>query len=329
MKIGIIGSGMRAFMVLDAINDIEGISCAAIWSRKQDKINTIELEEKYHVRTIHTEIDEFLKDKTFDVVYVAVINHLHYQFAKQALEYGKHVICEKPFTTTVAEAEELVKIAKNKHKLIFESVMLRYSDNYDAVKENIHNLGNMKLIQFNFSQYSRRFDSYKSGIVLPVFDPKYSGGCLYDLTVYCVHFINGIFGYPKEIAYYANKGFNGIDTSGSLILDYGNFKAVCNVAKDSTSPSFCILQGDEGYMKIDSKPGNVKNVAMILRNGESKLLDKTGVSENPLVDVFLKIRKMKHENDYENCYKMIDASVEVMRILENARKYAKITFGVD
>lgn len=330
MKIGIVGSGLRTIMILDTIKDIEGVDCTAIWYREQDIEGALELKHKYNICNTYEDINQFLNDESFDVVYIALINHLHYEYVKLALSNNRHVICEKPFTSTLSESNELVQIAKEKHLFLFESVMLRYSDNYELIRENITQLGDMKMIQFNFSQYSRRYDKYKDGIVLPSFDPKYSGGSLYDLTVYCVHFIVGIFGSPKNVAYYANKGFNGIDTSGSLILDYDSFKAICNVAKDSASPSFCILQGDKGFIEVKSKPGNVQNVNLtLLKNNVTELLDAATASDNPLLDVFLKIRSIINENDYDKCYSMIESSKKVMDILEQARKFAQIEFGAD
>ena len=52
--------------------------------------------------------DELLNDEDIDVMYIATPNHLHYQMCKQALERGKHVICEKPFTSNVNELDELI-----------------------------------------------------------------------------------------------------------------------------------------------------------------------------------------------------------------------------
>jgi predicted dehydrogenase len=62
-------------------------------------------------------IDEVLADPAIDVVHVCVPNNLHYPIAKKALEAGKHVVCEKPLAMTSAEAEDLVRIAREKMRL--------------------------------------------------------------------------------------------------------------------------------------------------------------------------------------------------------------------
>ena len=71
------------------------------------------------------------------------------------------------------------------------------------------------MVQCNYSRISSRYRQYEQGIVLPAFDPACSGGCLYDINLYNLHFVTGLFGRPEEVDYYANLGFNGVDTSGT------------------------------------------------------------------------------------------------------------------
>ena len=110
---------------------------------------------------------------------------------------------------------------------MFESILPWYSDNYDAIRENLAKVGDIRMIQVNFSQYSRRYQSYKEGKVLPVFDPQLDGGALYDLGVYSVHWVMGLVGIPQRTVYFPNIGYSGVDTSGTLVMDYGTFQAVC------------------------------------------------------------------------------------------------------
>ena len=68
-----------------------------------------------------------------------------------------------------------------------------------------------------------------------------AGGALYDLGIYNIHFVTGIFGKPKKVRYFANIT-KGVDTSGTLVLDYGDFKAVCINAKDCKSESYGMVE---------------------------------------------------------------------------------------
>ena len=124
----------------------------------------------------------------------------------------------------------------------------------------------VKLVQCNYSQYSSRYPDYLKGVVLPAFDPAFSGGSLFDINIYNVHFVCGLFGKPASVEYFANKGFNGIDTSGVLVMNYPEFIAVCVGAKDSQSPSHATVQGINGYIKLTSAPNTSRSVELCINN---------------------------------------------------------------
>lgn len=91
-------------------------------------------------------------------MYVALPNHLHYTFAKKAVENKKHVIVEKPFASTYGQAEELVRIAGQNQVVVFEAISNQYMPNYQKTRELVKELGDIKIVQLNYSQYSRRYD---------------------------------------------------------------------------------------------------------------------------------------------------------------------------
>ena len=66
--------------------------------------------------------------------------------------------------------------------------------NYQNIQTVLSRIGEIKLIQCNYSQYSSRYDAYLRQEVLPAFDPEQYGGALYDINVYNVHFVQGVFG---------------------------------------------------------------------------------------------------------------------------------------
>ena len=112
MKIGTIGSGRIVHNILDAVAVTEGMCCEAVYSRNFETGK--ELADKYGVKKVYTKLADLMEDKEVDFIYVASPNSLHYEQAKMALEYGKNVICEKPFTATRETAAELVRMAKVK-----------------------------------------------------------------------------------------------------------------------------------------------------------------------------------------------------------------------
>ncbi|MCR5794824.1 MAG: Gfo/Idh/MocA family oxidoreductase [Solobacterium sp.] len=324
MKLGIIGNGM---IVQTALRSLEGsdIPVKALWCRNAAKGQP--LCGQYSIEKLYTDFDGFLEDDSFDTVYVGLINSLHYEYAKKALLAGKNVICEKPLTSTYEEAEELVRIAEGKKLYLFEAIMSRYSRNYECLPEAVKQTGEMKVILCNYSQYSRRYDDYAAGKVLPAFDPALSGGALYDINVYNVHFVTGLFGRPQKVVYEANKGFNGIDTSGVLVLDYGTFKAVCTGAKDCSSVNGIILEGTKGWIRMDSRPGMIRSLTLHTPEGETVL--DVCEEPDPMRTEFEKIASVLQNADYEKMRAWLEQSLITMEVLTEARKYAGIRFPAD
>jgi len=75
--------------------------------------------------------DKAVKDENIDTVYLGIINSMHYEYCKKALESGKNVICEKPFTSNIRELKELIDLAKSKNLFLFEAITMIYSPNFN------------------------------------------------------------------------------------------------------------------------------------------------------------------------------------------------------
>lgn len=315
MKVGIVGNGMIVPIAIEAMLRAE-IEVTALWCQNGSKGKPIV--EKYHIQNQYTDYQVFLGDDSFDTVYIGLTNTLHYQYAKDAILAGKHVIVEKPFTVSVTEAKELQALALKYGCMLFEAILSRYSQNYEHLREELPKIGNIKLIQANFSKYSSRYDKFRKGIMTPTFDKACGGGALMDLNVYNIHFVVGLFGMPKKVQYYPNLAENGVDTSGILIMEYPDFQAVCTAAKDSSSDPFVIIQGEEGTIVYPERPGYV-------RYGErhDRLTNLTEeidvvVEEDPMKNEFLYMQEIIDTKNTEQMNAWLEKSIATVAVLEQA-----------
>ena len=178
---------------------VKGFKYVGIAARNEEKLKAVK--EKYGISYYSTNNDDILSDPKIDVIYVAVPNSLHYEIGKKALENGKHVIMEKPICANYAQAKKLIDLANEKGLIIFDAVTMLHMPNYAKIKELTEQVGEIRMVDINFSQYSSRYDKFKKGIVLPAFDRKQAGGALMDLGIYNINFTMGIFGTPKKVAY--------------------------------------------------------------------------------------------------------------------------------
>lgn len=325
MRVGMIGSGMIANVFLNTFQNKSSIKVTGIWCLEKHYDSTKQMAEEFGVGIVDTDMESFLQREEFDTIYLAVINSLHYEYAKKALLAKKNVICEKPFTTTYAQAKELYDLAKEKGVLLFDCAPSHYSENTDALKEAIKKIGEVKIISFAYSQYSRRYDKYLQGEVLPVFSLELAGGALYDLNVYNLSLLVDLFGAPQSYKYYPNIGYNGIDVSGVLMSDYGPFKAICYTAKDCDGQRQGYIQGSKGFIRIDNMPANLRNIYLKMNGEEEKLIDVI-LHDDAREYMFRKIDRMIENKETEKSFEMLNRTLETMRLMENARKEAGIYF---
>ncbi|UPK46940.1 Gfo/Idh/MocA family protein [Paenibacillus pabuli] len=327
MKLGIIGAGMIVRDLLSFIHEIPVITLGAIWSRPshQDKLRS--LQEEYGIARIYSEYSEMIANDDVDTIYIGLPNHLHYAYAKEALLGGKNVICEKPFTSNLQQFLELKEIAQQKQLVLVEAITNQYLKNYLSMREYLPKLGDIKIVECNYSQLSSRYAAFQGGEVLPAFNPKMSGGALMDINLYNIHLVVGLFGSPKKVEYWANLE-RGIDTSGMLLMDYGDFKCVCIGSKDTTAPNAMNIQGNKGYIHMTSSANTCESFELALHKEAPIRVDD---KDHPhrMYDEFVEFERMIREHDLEKVTAMLDHSEKVMEVIEQAKQSANLVFGSD
>lgn len=315
MNLGIVGAGMIVKDFLSFTHEIPEIKLEAIVARNIENLKN--LQNIYNIKEIFTDLDECLSSPSIDTIYVAVPNNLHYSVAKKALEAGKNVICEKPFTLNYHETVELFELAESKNLILIEAITNQYLPNYLEIKENLSQIGNIRLVECNFSQLSSRYEAFKKGIIVPVFDKNQGGGVLGDLNIYNIHFVVGLFGAPKNSEYYPNI-VREVDTSGILILEYDEFKVVCIAAKDTYNNSYANIQGDKGLIKVIGTLNEVPNY--IIKNNEVEMKVNKNIHKHRMYSEFKKFIDVINNKDFDFMQKQKEHSLAVMEIFDKSRK---------
>ena len=315
MNLGIVGAGMIVKDFLSFTHELPEIKLEAIVARNIENLKN--LQNTYNIKQIYTDLDECLSSPSIDTIYVAVPNNLHYSVAKKALEAGKNVICEKPFTLDYHETVELFELAESKNLILIEAITNQYLPNYLEIKENLSQIGNIRLVECNFSQLSSRYEAFKKGIIAPVFDKNQGGGVLGDLNIYNIHFVVGLFGAPKNSEYYPNI-VREVDTSGILILEYDEFKVVCIAAKDTYNNSYANIQGDKGLIKVIGPLNEVPNY--IIKNKEVEMKVNKNIHKHRMYSEFKKFIDVIDNKDFDFMQKQKVHSLAVMEIFDKSRK---------
>lgn len=316
MKLLIAGSGFIVHDWLPITKDLPQIKLSGIVTTKRSQEIGQKLALQYGIEAAYTDYDQALKETNADTVYVAVPNFLHYQFVKKALLAGKNVICEKPFTVKYDEFKELEQLALQKNLILLEAITNQYLSNYLALKKKLPDLGPVRIVLMNYSQYSHRYDAFKRGKIQPVFDPKKGGGALMDLNIYNIHFVVGLFGLPKKVHYAANIQ-RGVDTSGILTMDYGSFKAVLVAAKDVEAPITSTIEGEKESIVVNGAPNVMASFDVYHRKDKIAHVNEQHYPHR-MYQEFVRFNEIIEKRDLAAARKALKHSEQVMQVLQEA-----------
>ncbi|RNI29822.1 oxidoreductase [Rufibacter immobilis] len=196
IKVGLIGFGM-AGQIFHApfIHVVEGLELVCIRETKEEKIRLAR--SRYPEARITSQADELIHDPAIDLVVVATPNTSHFPLAKQALLAGKHVVVEKPFTATTAEADELIQLAQQQQKLLTVYQNRRLDSDFKTVRKVIQSgvLGNLV-------EYKAHFDRFRPLLKGNTWKEQEGpgAGIVYDLGSHLIDQALVLFGLPKEIS---------------------------------------------------------------------------------------------------------------------------------
>lgn len=148
----------------------------------------------------YSNIAELLSDETIELVVINTPNNTHFDYAKQALEANKHVLIEKPATSTPEEFETLLALSQKVNRSVFAYQNRRWSSDITAAKEIINSGKLGDIVEMHL-----RFDRYRPTISTKTFKetPIPSSGIWYDLGSHLIDQAISIFG--KPVSHYRHK----------------------------------------------------------------------------------------------------------------------------
>ena len=196
------------------------------------------------------DFSEILKDPEIDLIILVLPNHLHYSFAKQALEAGKHVLVEKPFTSNVKEANELINLAHQKNLTLSVHHNRRWDSDFQTVKKLVESgiLGRVV-------EYEAHFDRFRNE-VKPGWKEKKENpgsGILYDLGSHLIDQALTLFGLPKEIFADIRMQRDGakVPDAFELLLFYPNLKVTLKAGQlvKEKGPTFQVFGTKGSFVK--------------------------------------------------------------------------------
>lgn len=270
LGLGTIGTSWITDSFIEAALETKQYTLNCVYSRTEKRAQ--EFAGKYGNVSTETDQDRFFNNEDLDVIYIASPNSLHYEQTLKALQAGKHVIVEKPASTSEAEWDEMLTVAADHDVFVFEAAKHMHIPNLEKVSAAVNQLGEINGASFSYVRYSSRYDKVRAGEEPNIFSLKFSGGALMDLGIYPVYTAVALFGAPEAAHYFPKKIKTGVDGLGTVILQYKTFDVTIVVGKIGTSTRGVEIYGKDETLIID----HVSHLT------KAKLMDAKSLEETAL-----------------------------------------------
>ena len=191
LRYGILSTSSIAPRFIAAVREANAGTIVALSSRTLEKAQ--EKAAQWNIPTAYGSHEELLNDPNVEIVYISTVNSLHYWWAKAALESGKHVVCEKPCTTSQAHSRELFQLAREKGLFLMEAEKMLFLPAILELKKRIEAglLGEIHMAELAHS-FKATYNNW-------MFDREAGGGPLLSSGIYAVQLLQFLFGEIETI----------------------------------------------------------------------------------------------------------------------------------
>ena len=241
LRYGILSTSSIAPRFIAGVRACGKGSIVALSSRSMEKAR--EKAALWDIPRAYSSHEDLLKDEHVNIVYISNVNSAHYIWAKAALLAGKHVVCEKPCTTTEAQTLELYDLAQKQGLFFMEAQKMLFLPAVLEAKKQLERLGKVTMAELSHS-----FPGSYNGWM---FDKDAGGGPLLSSGIYAVQLICWLFGSIASIQGTASKDENGVEWQ--YILTGQTQSGVLFSAKNSTRAvldNTCRIFGENGYLEL-------------------------------------------------------------------------------
>lgn len=244
IKFAILATGNIANSMAKAVQDLDEVECYAAASRSYEKAK--DFADKWGFEKAYGSYEELVEDPEVELVYIASPHSHHYSQARLCLEYGKHVLLEKAFTVNVAQAEDLITLARDKGLLLAEAFWPRYMPTREILDDLIAQgtIGEVQAVTAEFGAPLSHIER--------MWNPELAGGALLDLGVYPINFALQIFtSRVTQIRSDAVMTELGVDQMNGITLTFEDNKiAVLHSNMMACMRNRGVVYGDKGYIEL-------------------------------------------------------------------------------
>lgn len=308
-----IGCGAIANKVAREIQKDGCGTIVACWNRTKSRA------EEFGVKfgaTVYETAEEAITAEGVEGVYIATTHDMHGYFTKLCIGHGVPVLCEKPFTVNLKEAQEVFALAKEKNVYVSEAMWTWHNTPALTVRDWVKS-GKVGQIKSVYASFAVPMLQFKNNPRLT--SPELIGGALMDIGIYPVRYIYELFGMPQKITAQGEL-MNGIDVTENIIMDYGTFRAELVVSMQKAIGEVLLIKGTDGKIKVPyfhfAKRGRLTG----------KRRDKFKINSLLYATQFRQVSEEIRAGKTESAFCPVQSTLDTMALLDECRRQLGVIY---
>jgi predicted dehydrogenase len=243
---GVVATGGIAATFVRDLRLLPDAEVVAVGSRRQETADAFA--QEHDVPRAFATYEQLVTDDAVDAVYVATPHPGHHDAATLAIEAGKAVLVEKPFTMDAVEARALVTAARAHGVFLMEAMWTRFLPHVVRLREVLA-AGTLGEVTTVTAEHGQWFPSDPAHRLLA---PELGGGALLDLGIYPISFASMVLGTPTRVTAASDPAFTGVDATTSAVLQHqGGAHAVVTCSLRAAGVNAAAVVGTEARIEVD------------------------------------------------------------------------------
>ena len=316
---GIIGLGKIAKKFTEDLSSVQDAELYAVASRNRD--TAVSFSEKHKAKVAYGSYEKLMQDEQVDVIYIATPHVFHHELTMQCINYGKAVLCEKPFAMNLREAEEMVTLSRSKGIFLMEALWTRFLPHFQFVIEKVQSgeLGKIRSLNADFG-FAAEFDKTKR-----LFNKDLGGGSLLDIGIYPVFMAYCLLGKPEDIEAKADFAETGVDARCDIKFKYhdGIEAILFSTLLEKTSTT-AEIEMEKGKIILNTRFHEPSSVTIISEGNEET--SEFGVENRGYNFEAEHVTRMIQLGETESDIWDLDKTLELMELLDKIRKEIGLSY---
>ncbi|WP_062077646.1 Gfo/Idh/MocA family protein [Demequina globuliformis] len=307
---GILGAGGIARKLTDAVQQFTQSEVVAVASASS-LANAQAFAEEKGIPTAYGSYAELVADPNVDIVYVATPHSNHHEPALLAINAGKHLLVEKPFTQNVAQAQQVIDAARERGVFMMEAMWAPHLPHMYAVRDLIARgeIGDVVAVQADHGQLLTHVER--------LVKPELAGGALLDLGVYPVSFAHHMLGAPQAITARGRLTDLGVDAQVAAIFEYDGAVATVNTTLEARTANTAQIAGTEGMIRLDGT--FYSPTTFTLDRNDGTVIEFDGQVDNGFQFEVAEVARCIAAGRTESELHSLDTTLDIMRSLDEIR----------